>query len=167
MVKKSKEYSGEGAVADAAVQTLCNDLPPTAQRQANGRFAAGHTISLKHGARSSRTISRLFAERAAPLREREQQIVADLGGDVSAVTHELIGRFVQTSAVADSLSAHLVHHGVVTSAGRIRPAVNAFLAAVDRLQRLGQTLGLERKARPTEGIREWAERRLREQGGAK
>lgn len=135
---------------------------PNGQRQANGRFAAGHTVSLKHGARSTRTIEKLFAERAQPLREREAQIVADLGGDVSAVTSELIGRFVQTSAVADSLSAHLIRYGVVTSAGRIRPAVNTFLATVDRLQRLGATLGLERKAKPAEGIREWSERVQRE-----
>jgi hypothetical protein len=161
MGEKPKKNGTETHTADVLCETVCESNAPTAQRRANGQFAPGHTISLKHGARSSRTISRLFAERAAPLREREQQITADLGGDVSAVTQELIGRFVQTSAVADSLSAHLVHHGVVTSAGRIRPAVNTFLAAVDRLQRLGQTLGLDRRQKrldPLEAVRQAVER---------
>ena len=159
MVKNAKKNPQTAPMCEP----VCESNAPTAQRQANGRFAPGHTVSLKHGARSSRTIARLFAEKAQPLREREQQIVADLGGDVSAVTQELIGRFVQTSAVADSLSAHLVHYGVVTSAGRIRPAVNTFLQAVDRLQRLGVTLGLERRTKRAEGIREWAARAVREQ----
>ncbi len=112
MAENSKKNALSTHLAEPLCETTCESAAPTAQRQANGRFAAGHTVSLKHGARSSRTIARLFAEQAQPLREREAQIVADLGGDVSAVTQELIGRFVQTSAVADSLSAHLVHHGV-------------------------------------------------------
>lgn len=140
----------------------CEIDAPNPQRQANGRWALGHTAgNLKHGGFSRRAQAALYAEKAAPLREREAQIVTDLGGDVSAVTAELIGRFVQTSAVADSLSTHLVRHGVVTSAGRIRPAVNTFLAAVDRLQRLGQTLGLERRRKrvdPLEAVRQAVER---------
>ena len=106
-------------------------------------------------------------ERAEPLREREREILADLGGDseVPAVVRELVTRFVQASAISDSLAMNVVTQGVLTGKGRTRASVTTFLQVLDRLQRLASTIGLERRAKPAEGIRQWAERVNRE--GAK
>ncbi len=138
---------------------------PNGQRTANGRFAPGNRARLKHGRRSQRAAAELFREHAQPLREREAEILRDLGGEAgaSAVRRELVTRFVQASAIADSLAANIVIGGVSTAKGRTRAATTTFLAVLDRIQRLAQTIGLERRAKPTAGIREWADRALREQ----
>lgn len=112
-----------------------------------GQFPLGNTKSLTTGTRSLRSGPELFPERAALLLERERAIVADLGGEaeVSTAKREIVTRLVQASAIADSLAEDFIAHGVLTGKGRARRSVATWLSVIDRVHRLSQAVGLERK----------------------
>jgi Recombinase len=63
------------------------------------------------------------------------------------VYRDLVGRYVETSALADTLGQQLVAIGTVTATGRPRSILNAYLQVLDRQHRLALTLGLQRVAR--------------------
>ena len=143
-------------------------VPPSAQRGANGRFVAGNTARLVHGARSRKVMLAGLPEQAqirALLAEREAAIVADLGGagNLSTIKREVITRFLQTSVVADFLGSNIVKHGVLTTKGKTRAAVTTYLQVVDRLTRLALTLGLERQAKRVPSIEEFLRQRQQPQ----
>lgn len=115
----------------------------------DGQFAQGNTTALTTGARSPRSGPELFPQRAALLLEREQAILSDLGGEaqVSTTRRELVTRFVQASAIADSLADDFITHGVLTAKGRARRSVATYLSVLDRLHRFAGVIGLERQTR--------------------
>lgn len=123
-------------------------------RRADGTFTAGNTASLVHGGRSPRVASASLPGQEL-LREALQAtaagIAADLGGtaELTHVRRELVTRFTETSAIASYLSENILANGVLTTKGKTRAAVSTYLQVVDRLQRLANAIGLERKAKPT------------------
>jgi hypothetical protein len=81
------------------------------------------------------------------LADRERAIVQDLGGEdaLSAVARDLARRHAGLSIVADHLWENISGNGVLTTKGKQRAALSAYALTVDRLVRLSQLLGLERK----------------------
>jgi hypothetical protein len=132
---------------------MADELPrpfgeqPASGRDAAGRFAPGNTASLTHGQRSERAGAELIPHLAALLAEKEAAIVADLGGaeQLSAIRRELVARFIQSSAIADSLAVNIAAHGVLTAKGRTRAAVTLYLQVLDRQIKLATSIGLERR----------------------
>jgi hypothetical protein len=73
--------------------------------------------------------------------------IADRGGDaaVSIVERGLIVQAVTLQTTASILSGYLLEVGPLTPRGRVRTAVAAYNAAVDRYSKLAEKLGLERR----------------------
>jgi len=94
------------------------------------------------------------AEVLATLAERRAQIEQDLGGSetLSVLARDLAGRYLELCVVADYLGGKLVTQGPLTPKGHQRAALTAYLAVVDRLQRIAMALGLERRQKPVESI---------------
>jgi len=133
--------------------SLAGDRCPT---PGCGAALPGNRLTLGSGARSARSGAELFPEAAIVLREREAAIIADLGGaaNVSTARAELVTRFVQASAIADSLGEQIVRGGVTSAKGRPRAVVSLYLAVLDRIVRLGTSIGLERQPRGPLNVRD-------------
>jgi len=141
----------------------CNDEPAAAPfqeltapgRNGDGTFAAGNVAALKHGGYSAQVRAGALAEATdearAAVTEREAAIVADLGGPdaIGVLSRDAVARYVTLQLVEDWLARNIVAFGVLTPKGRQRAALNAFLQVSDRLTRLAQVLGLDRKPKPT------------------
>ena len=121
-----------------------------------GAALPGNKLTLASGARSVRSGAELFPEAAIVLREREAAILADLGGaeNVSTTRAELVTRFVQASAIADSLGDQIVRGGVTSAKGRPRAAVSLYLSVLDRLTRMASAIGLERQQKRAASLAE-------------
>ena len=122
------------------------------------RCEAGHPRpntpgpAMKHGGRSKLVGRGLLPEQAevlALIAEREAAILKDRGGaeNVGQLTRDLVRRYLEAGLIADYLSNNIVRHGVLTTKGRTRAAVNTYLHVLDRLHRIAGAIGLERAAR--------------------
>ncbi len=132
-----------------SAQVLPADVPSEERRDvgrdAVGRFSRGNTAALTHGLRSRQARDGLLLPPGAPLpAERAAAVLADLG-DVSTITGGLVRRYVHLELLAEWLEGNLLAQGALTTKGHRRAAVDAYLGVVDRLARLGSTLGLARK----------------------
>ncbi len=80
----------------------------------------------------------------------------DLGGSsaISRIQRDLVGRYVETSTLADWLGGNLVAQGVLTPKGRSRAALSAYLQVLDRQHRLATALGLTRRSRAVPSARD-------------
>jgi hypothetical protein len=131
------------------------ELPtsPAPGRNADGTFTPGNVAALRHGAYSRQVQAGALdaqAEARAALREREAAIVSDLGGPdtVSVLQRDAVARYVGLSLVEDYLTRAIVDRGPLTPKGRQRAALTALLQVSDRLQRIAQMLGVDRRAKP-------------------
>src|SRR5690349_1199796 len=130
------------------------------ERDERGRALPGNTLALQHGGFSRQVEAGALPEQAeavAAAAERRAAIVADLGGTdaLSALALSQIDTFVRLEVVADFLWTRLQEAGPLTAKGRQRAALTAWLGVVDRLQRLANMLGLERKARRVPDALSW------------
>jgi len=144
-----------GSQRDGAVDAPSGECS-THGRDNRGRFAAGNLAAFVHGARSRQVQQASLpaqVEALAILAERRQAIEADLGGAdaLSVLTRDMVTRYLELSIVADYLGGRLVTEGPLTTKGRQRAALTAFLGVVDRQTRLASTLGLDRRPRALTG----------------
>jgi hypothetical protein len=133
--------------------------PAPSGRRANGTFAPGNAQALRHGLYSRQVREALLPEQAearAAIAEQRRAIEEDLGGaeSLSAITRDLIGRYVELRLIADFLAHQLAAVGPLTGKGRTRSALVAWLGVVDRQQKLAIALGLERKAKRVPSLAE-------------
>ena len=145
-------------LTDAAAPEPSPESAPTG-RTSRGTFAPGNAHALRHGLYSRQMREALLPEQAearAVLAEQRKAIEDDLGGNeaLSALTRDLIGRYVELRLVADFLGHQLATVGPLTGKGRQRAALTAYLAVIDRLNRLALSLGLERKAKRVPSLAE-------------
>jgi hypothetical protein len=125
--------------------------PEASGRKTDGTFARGNVAALRHGARSEQVKAAALPEQIevrAALAARRQEIEADLGGPISRLSADMVGRYIELSVVADYLGGRLVAEGPLTTKGHQRAALTAYLGVVDRLHRVATTLGLERRQKP-------------------
>jgi hypothetical protein len=115
-----------------------------------GRFARGHTVTLKHGRDSARVArrevmvagQRLFAETAAAARaELEAELGA--GRPLGTLQKGLIRRYLEVDACASFLAHRMMAEGgPLTAKGSTRSYLEHFLKLVDRQAKLAGMLGL-------------------------
>lgn len=96
---------------------------------------------------------------AKSLHERLAGIAADMGGmdSLSCIQHSLLERFIHTEAVAAQIEER-ARNGEEFDLGQ-------YLAVVDRVQRLGATLGLHRIARKVPTLQEYLSSQNESGGG--
>lgn len=121
-------------------------------RDSRGRFVRGRPgPRLDTAARSALVQQGALPEQAAiraVLREQEQGIVADLGGDLATVKRGVVEAYVRLRYTEEHLFARLLRDGgPITGKGRTRASLTAWLAVLDRLERHAKLLGLERRSR--------------------
>ena len=122
------------------------------------RFGAGNTARLMHGLRSKRPVeARLGPDQLAAFTEEHKQLLADLGGDdqVSVTKRGLARRHSELSVIADTILTNLLQQGVLSTKGRQRAALTAYLNVVDRLNKLAAQLGLERRQKPVDDLQDY------------
>jgi hypothetical protein len=155
----SSQQAPVPASSESAASRACHrcsaQLPADAGRCAGcGSWQFGNQAALTHGIRSEAVRRQLLeGPDAAALAEQRADVERDLGGDLSRIQQDLVGRYVETSALCSWLAGHLTATGLQTPRGRMRAAFNAYLQVLDRQHRLALALGLERRARQV-GIRE-------------
>lgn len=140
---------------DAANESLTQspspfgESPSSGRDPQTGRFVANNNEALTHGARSGAR----YALQAALRAQIRQQIVADLGGDESALPTTVLGlieRFIEVSMLCDSYFRWLADQGgPIGTKGRQRAAVRGYLAALNAQIKLAVLIGLDRRARHT------------------
>jgi hypothetical protein len=140
-------------VNQEVMDTIDNKVPSPERLQRDpktGRLLPGHTLTLKYGLESRQVREGLTAEARQVLNERRLEIANDLGGpsEISAAKAVLLTRFVELSAIAETLGDDLAVKGSLTAKGSRRAALNAYLQVVDRLTRVGALLGLDRVRKP-------------------
>jgi len=140
-----------------------NAEDPASGRDARGRFRRGNLAALTHGARSRQVQAAALPEQAAALAalaERRQAIERDRGGleALSTLERDAIGRYLELCVIGDYLAANILAYGPLTTKGRQRAAVSAYLGVVDRQTKLATTIGLDLKARDLRSmsVEQWA-----------
>jgi hypothetical protein len=123
-------------------------------RCSNGHVIAGNTAALKHGVRAFEA----RGEAALPSTVRESvddfrsQVVADRGGELTAIEAGYVRRLGELEAVVRLLASDLATRGLFTARGRTRNTLGRWFEALDRWDRYAQRVGAERKARPVDPL---------------
>jgi len=120
-----------------------------------GRFLPENTDAIKHGQFSRRAQDAELPgqeQLRAAIAERRIEWIADLGDELSFGERDLVNRGLRLHVILDTLEANMERNGVLTSKGHKRAAVTLYLAVLDRLTRLYQQLGLERRTKRIDTI---------------
>jgi hypothetical protein len=129
-----------------------------------GQFTAGNTKSLKHGLYSERGRQALLRgqeSRLEVLAADRTELVSDLGGieATGVLKRKAVDKTLQLEVVADTLVSNLIREGVLTAKGQSRAALSAYLSVVDRLMRLYQMLGMERRQKSVPSLEAFLQQR--------
>lgn len=142
------------------VCTRCGTLNPPRNTCVNPKcrsFIQGHQAAVKHGIyRATQPIDiRLTAQ------ELVDGIVSDLGGlaELSTLEKAYVGHISEVSVTLRLLVNDMATRSVFTPAGNVRSVYEQYLRALDRFDRLGQRLGLKRRARQALSLAEYLEAR--------
>ena len=130
------------------------DGPANGRDPKTGQFINNNTCALKHGGRSERLMERLQEEARAELAERRRAISEDLGEALSTIQADLLERYLVAVALMGWMEDRLLAEGVITAKGKRRALYSAYAAQLDRVTRLAQVLGLERRARSVDVARQ-------------
>jgi hypothetical protein len=125
------------------------------RRCACGALLPGNAAAVTHGAYTNRArVPDHLARTAAELREA---VLADLGGvdELSALEIEVIHRLCDLAIVANRAIADMSTNGIMTPAGKPRPAVAVLLQTTDRISRLAEQIGLKRRAKRVPSLQEY------------
>jgi hypothetical protein len=135
---------------------------------ARGHALRGNQRTVTHGLRSARAQEALMPGQEAlraVLAEHRSELLADLGGDdaVGVVLRDAVDRYLRLSVLASTLEARIEREGVLTAKGRTRASVTLYLSVVDRLMKLSQQLGFERRAKQAPSLAEFLAQRQAQQ----
>jgi hypothetical protein len=132
-------------------------------RRADGTAGPGNTLALKHGLKSERLLE--DSTLAAVHREMVEALTNDLGGGdaLSAMEAPHVREYARLGLIAESLGHNVLERGALTGKGKTRAAVNVYLQVLDRLVRLGQTLGLKRRTKRASSLAELADQMAQHQ----
>lgn len=129
--------------------------PAPSGRRPDGTVTTGNTLAVKHGRFSRRAQDAALPgqeQLRAAIAERRIEWLADLGDNLSFGERDLVDRGLRLHVILDTLEANMERSGVLTGKGRARAAVTLYLAVLDRLTRLYQQLGLERRHKRVDTI---------------
>ena len=138
----------------------------TSGRGPGGRFVAGpgNRGNWRHGGRSKYVAAGETPEQIealAAMAERKAQIETDLGGreNLSQLAADSVADYLRLRMVGEYLAENLMKQGPLTSKGRQRAALTAYLSVVDRTQRIATSLGLSRREKAVPTITDYLARR--------
>jgi hypothetical protein len=118
-------------------------------RDEGGRFAPGNQAARTHGAHLARRegARALSEEHGRLFQTFVDRAIADLGGihSLSMIEIALVEAAATQYAIIGAFNAYLSDVSPMTPTGRVRTAVRGYHEAVDRLDRLSQRLGLQRR----------------------
>jgi hypothetical protein len=131
------------------------------------RFQKGNTAALKHGLRSKRAQLGLLPgqeDLRAMLSSRRQRLHDEEGGtpDMKLLLEDWLERYQRVWILATTLESRIEQEGIVTGKGRTRATVTLYLSLVDRLNKMAERLGFERKAKQVPSLEAFLQQR--EQG---
>ena len=125
-----------------AAQSFRQNVPTHDDR---GKFAVRNQAARQHGT---------FAVRQPPellevVDGFETELLSDLGGApvLSTLERSCVANLRAIKMTLMLLAADIETRGLVTPHGGVRRSYNAFLAGVDRFDRLSQRLGMKRRAK--------------------
>ena len=126
----------------AAALSFRHNVPTHDDR---GKFAAGNQAARQHGT---------FAVHQPPellevVDAFEAELLSDLGGEsvLSTLERSCVVNLRAIKMTLMLLAEDIETRGLVTPHGGVRRSYNAFLAGVDRFDRLSQRLGMKRRTR--------------------
>lgn len=145
----------ESGVSDSAQvlpeQGPSSETPAAGRDAATGRFTEGNQAARRHGLKAfaRHGEASMPPELRQHLDDFRTGLANDQGGpeSLSTVAAGYVSRLVEVEAVACLLGEDLQRRGLFTTRGRVRSTFTAYLAALDRWDRLAQRLGMTRKAR--------------------
>jgi hypothetical protein len=117
-------------------------------------FLPGNQAARTHGL-SARHVPADLRMDADQLKDN---IVSDLGGleNLSALEISYVRKIADTEVMLRLLLHSMVNGGVLTSGGKVRDVYPAFLAGIDRFDRLAQRIGLKRRQKDAgQALRDW------------
>lgn len=129
-----------------------------------------HTLKRAVAVLGSRALPSCRSALGRELRAWRGALVDDLGGidNVSTQQAALVDMAVRTKLLVDSLDAYILSMPSAVNRQKrcLHPVVRERQSLVNQLQSLLRDLGLERRARPVEGLHEYLARREREKAAA-
>lgn len=133
-----------------------------------GGWLRSNTGRLIHGLRSRRAHQALLPGQElqlALIAERRAELLRDMGGEdaLPLTKRDVVTRFIELQTVADTLAGNLAASGVLSTKGRQRAALTAYLSVVDRLTKLAALLGLERKVKAVPSLDDFLKTRQQQQ----
>jgi hypothetical protein len=137
------------------------------RKATGGSIKPGETRALKHGLFSKRAQLALLPGQEQwrdVLASRRTRLTDDQGGtqNISLILEDTIDRYQRLWVLASTLEARIEKEGITTGKGKTRATVSLYLGIIDRLTKLAQQLGFERRARSVPSLQEFLKQR--EQG---
>jgi Tfp pilus assembly protein PilO len=141
---------------------------PTDQNhdERTGQFRAGNVASLRHGFYSQQVQAGTLeaqGQAIAAMAESQQAIVNDLGGDseLSQLQRDMVRSYLRLGLIEDFAFANVEKSGVFTTKGAQRAVVSTLMKAIAQRSELAKTLGLSRRAKRVEDLRDYLASRER------
>ena len=134
------------------------ETPPSRKTANRGQFKKGEPgPALKHGLYSRQAQLGLLPgqeEARALLASRRQRLHDDQGGSdaISQTLDDTIDRYQRLWMLASTAEARIEKEGMFTGKGRTRASVTLYLSLIDRLTKLAQQIGFERKSKPVASL---------------
>ena len=168
--------------SDSGISTTVGEaVPPsgparTDGRDTTGRFAPGNSVgqrfrpgnaaALVHGGRRLQLGHGTALDETRRLELRDS-VLADLGGktECSSVLCELVEDFAAAVVLRDTAFGHLAAVGPLTRAGRRRAAVDLYLQASQRAERLANQIGTGRTPARVPSLEEYLRARSEAESG--
>lgn len=175
MTDSTNVYGPSSGSDDTVCEPVCETSTPPATdtpkpsgeldpsgRGPDGRFVAGpgNRGNWRHGGRSKYVAAGETPEQVEMLTaiaERRAQIETDLGGreNLSQLAADSVADYLRLRMVGEYLAENLMKQGPLTSKGRQRAALSAYLSVVDRTQRIATSLGLTRREKSVPTIADY------------
>ena len=123
-----------------------------------GCWLSGNVGALVHGGRRMRLSGGTALDAAERVAIRDA-IIEDIGGEsqISTVLREVVRDFAFGVVLRDRLADHLAAVGPLTRRGAKRAAVDLYMTASQRVERLAKLIGTERRAARVPDLREYIE----------
>jgi hypothetical protein len=144
------------------------ETPARTKKSNRGQFRKGEPgPALKHGLYSRKAQLGLLPgqeELRAVLASRRQRLHADQGGtaELSQVLEDTLDRYQRLWVLASTAESRIEREGMFTGKGRTRASVTLYLSIIDRLTKLAQQIGVQRRAKSVPTLEDFLKQR--EQG---
>ncbi len=161
---KGSYEGGQDSLSAAAPPDACGpdvrcqrcgvEVPPTNNCRICGAFLPSNEAGLRHGLRRYQNNKVLPAELEAYIVNFRAELIADQGGEeeMTAVRRGLVEKLVDLEVGVRLLMAEVVSRGIDSRPGKA--AWTQALRTVETWHRVGNTLGLDRRARPVQTLAE-------------